>query len=247
MHQGLDEPAAEGQLVGESEDEPPHESRGHGAHRVQREGGRDQRHGREQPEPRRREHQRRRRSGEQRRPSADEPAPRARRLLRAAAPLRVAIPRHRRARYQARSAAPCAGPAAALLGETLQARGDPIKLGRRAPDVLSRRAEETMIPNATESGLAGLNAAFKRLETSADAVARSAARDPNTVQTAQAAPEVGRPEANAERTRDARDRREVDLSREAIEQIRARTDGQASLRVIEADLEMKGSLLDLTA
>ncbi len=101
-----------------------------------------------------------------------------------------------------------------------------------------------MISDAASAGLAGLNAATRRLETSAHNVANLNTQDFRPLEVRQAVDASERPQVVVERSKDARP---VELAGEIIEQIRARVGAQASLRVIEADLELKGMLVDLEA
>lgn len=100
----------------------------------------------------------------------------------------------------------------------------------------------TMISNAASAGLAGLEAATKRLEASAHNVANLNTRDFHPLQVQQAVDASGRPQATAKRSPKPQ---EVDLAREMVEQTKALVGGQAALRTLDAEIELKGSLIDL--
>lgn len=100
-----------------------------------------------------------------------------------------------------------------------------------------------MISDAASAGLAGINSATQRIGASAHNVANLNTQDFRPLEVRQAVDATDRPRATVERSKEAR---EVDLTREIVDQLRARIDFEASLRVIEADLETKGMLLDMT-
>ncbi len=99
-----------------------------------------------------------------------------------------------------------------------------------------------MISDAASAGLAGLDVATKRLEASAHNVANLNTPDFHPLEVQQAVDAGQRPQAVVNRTKDPR---EVDLGREKIEQTKALVSGQAALRTLDAELELKGSLLDM--
>ncbi|MCP5055585.1 MAG: flagellar basal body rod protein [bacterium] len=99
-----------------------------------------------------------------------------------------------------------------------------------------------MISNAASAGLAGLEAASKRLEASAHNVANVNTRNFHPVEVQQAVDASERPQAVATRSPEPQ---EVDLAREAVEQMKALVGGQAALRTLDAEMELKGSLLDI--
>ncbi|MCP3983632.1 MAG: flagellar basal body rod protein [bacterium] len=99
-----------------------------------------------------------------------------------------------------------------------------------------------MISSATSAGLAGFEAASKRMEASAHNVANVNTRNFHPVEIQQAVDASERPQAVSTRSPEAQ---EVDLARESVEQTKALVGGQAALKTLDAELELKGSLLDI--
>ena len=92
--------------------------------------------------------------------------------------------------------------------------------------------------------LSGVHAAATRQAASAHNVANLTTEEFRPLRTEQSAREGGGVDARVVR---AREPRPVDLPREVIEQLRARAQLQASLRVADAPGELTGRLVDLLA
>jgi len=101
-----------------------------------------------------------------------------------------------------------------------------------------------MVSDATSAGLGGLQTATQKLADSADNVAKFASQAGRT-------PELNRAVQQQTGPKSLKDPNEkealVDLSKERVDQVRAQVAAEASLRVIEADAETKGRIVDLTA
>jgi flagellar hook protein FlgE len=122
----------------------------------------------------------------------------------------------------------------------------PIAYACNAADntLISEGCEECPVFDALSNALSGIDAASARIAVSAHNIANLTT-------------ESFHPQRVVQRTRDgggvdfsvqtSPEPREVDLAREFVDQIGAKVQFQASLRVIGTDLSMKGSLLDLFA
>lgn len=128
-------------------------------------------------------------------------------------------------------------------GEIPQAPGDSLKTRMIVDDGHPQGGRrKRMISNAASAGLAGFEAASRRLEASAHNIANVNTRNFHPVEIQQAVDASERPQTVASRSPEPG---EVDLAREAVEQTKALVGGQAALRTLDAELELKGSLLDI--
>ncbi len=101
-----------------------------------------------------------------------------------------------------------------------------------------------MVSDATSAGLGGLQTATQKLADSANNVAQFASQVGRTPELSRAVQQQTGPKG----LKDPIEREApVDLSKERIDQVRAQVAAEASLRVIEAENEIKGRLVDLTA
>jgi len=98
--------------------------------------------------------------------------------------------------------------------------------------------------SAIDSALSGLRAAEARVAKSAHNVANLRTPDVRPLRVVQTAAPGGGVQT---RTRLGDVGEAVNLAHELVDQMLAATDFQASLRVLETDLEMRGSLLDILA
>jgi flagellar hook protein FlgE len=101
-----------------------------------------------------------------------------------------------------------------------------------------------MTISATSAGLSGLQAAGVRLRASAHNVANWMTEDFHPERVIQSARAEGGVSTQVERSAEPQP---VDLAEQLVEQRLAALQGRACLRVIDTELDMLGSLLDLTA
>ena len=99
-----------------------------------------------------------------------------------------------------------------------------------------------MSVEALSAALSGIQAASTRQAASAHNVANLTSDEFRPLRVTQAERAGGGTRARVQRTPQPE---EVDLARESVEQIRARVQLEASVGVIRAEAETKGSLVDL--
>jgi len=99
-----------------------------------------------------------------------------------------------------------------------------------------------VIPDGLSSSLAGLEATSQRLGVSAHNLANLTTQGVHPLRSQQMEDARGLPRVRAQRTRQPES---VDLARERVDQLRAGTDFLASLRALDMQLELLGSLVDL--
>ncbi len=101
-----------------------------------------------------------------------------------------------------------------------------------------------MISNAASAGLAGFEASSKRLETSAHNVANVNTRNVHPVEIQQAVDASERPQATTKRSSKPK---AVDAAKESVEQTKALVTGGATLKTLDAEFKLIGSLVDIKA